>query len=76
MWKNFVDPDRPETTSINTRISRAITKAIDTNSPCVTLIVFTQQQWLHETLLNVTFIHTLPALFLLKLTSMYSHMVC
>ena len=31
MWKNFVDPGRPETMSIRTRISRAMTKATDTN---------------------------------------------
>ena len=47
MWINIVEPDRPR---ITRRMSIAcwVSKATNTHSEYVTLIVFPLQQWLHE----------------------------
>ena len=49
MWKNIVEPDRPQMT-ITRRMHIAcwITKATDTYSECVIHISFPRQQWLRE----------------------------
>jgi len=48
MWKNIVEPDRPQMTIWFTRIACWITKATDTHSEYIKIIVFPLQQWLHE----------------------------
>jgi hypothetical protein len=40
MWKNIVQPDRPQMTIWSTRIACWIPKATDTHSECVILLVF------------------------------------
>ena len=60
MWKNIVEPDGPQMTIRRMRIACWVTKATDTHSEYVTLIVFPRQQWLRE-LVSVMFIaRTLP----------------
>jgi len=46
MWKNFVDPDRPETMSMRNSCWTAV--STDTNSSYEIAIVFPQQQCSHE----------------------------
>ena len=48
MWKNIVQPDRPQMTIWRMRIACWIPKATNTHSEYVILIVFPLQQWLHE----------------------------
>jgi len=48
MWKNFVEPGRPEITIWRMRIACWITKATNTHSEYVILFVFPQQEWLRE----------------------------
>jgi hypothetical protein len=47
MWKNTVEPDRPQITR-RMRIACWITKATDTYTEYVILIAFPRQQWLRE----------------------------
>jgi hypothetical protein len=58
MWKNKVDPDRPQITIRRMRIACWIPKATDTHSEYVILIAFPLQQLLHElaSLLRYTYI--------------------
>jgi hypothetical protein len=44
------------------RIACWMPKATDTHSEYVILIAFPLQQWLHENVSDVTFIHTFPGL--------------
>jgi hypothetical protein len=44
-----------------------ITKATDTHSEYVILIAFSRQQWLRELAPNVTFIRTLPVLYIFSM---------
>jgi hypothetical protein len=48
MWKNIVEPGRPQMTLGRMRIACWIPKATNTHSECVILIVFLLQQWLYE----------------------------
>ena len=48
MWKNNVEPGRPQLTIWRMRIAYWIAKATNTNSKYVILIAFPLQQWLHE----------------------------
>jgi len=48
MWKNIVQPSRPQMTIWSTYIVRWIPKARDTHSEYVTFIAFPPQQWLLE----------------------------
>jgi len=48
MWKYFVEPDRPQITIWNTRVSCPIPKATNTHYEYAILIVLLLQQWLHE----------------------------
>jgi hypothetical protein len=48
MWKNIVDPDRPQMTMWRVRISCWMPKATDRHSEYVIVIAFPLQQWLHE----------------------------
>jgi hypothetical protein len=48
MWKNIVDPNRPQMKIWHTRIAYWIPKATNTHSEYVILIAFPLQQWLCE----------------------------
>ena len=48
MWKNIVEPDRPQMRIWFMRIARRIPKDTNTHSGYVILIAFPLQQWLHE----------------------------
>jgi len=48
MWKNIVEPGRPQVTIWRMRIACGIPKAKNTLSEYVILIAFTLQQWMHE----------------------------
>jgi len=48
MWKNIVEPGRPQMTIGPMRIACWIPKATNKHSQCVILIAFPLQQWLHE----------------------------
>ena len=48
MWKNIVEPDRPQLTIRRMRIVCWVPKATNTHSKYVILIDFPVQQWLHE----------------------------
>jgi len=48
MWKNMVQPDRPQMTVRCMRISCCIPKATNTHSQYVILIALPLQQWLRE----------------------------
>jgi len=58
IWKNTVEPCRPQLKIWRMRISYWITKAINTHSKYVILIAFPLQQWLHESasILRYTYI--------------------
>ena len=47
MWKNNVEPDRPQMTVWRTRIACWIPKATNAHSQYVILIAFLLEQWLH-----------------------------
>ena len=57
MWKNNVDPGRPQMTAWRMRIARLIPKATNTHSEYVILIAFQQQQCLQKSasLLHYTY---------------------
>ena len=48
MWKNIVEPERPQMTVWRIHISLCIPKATNTLSEYVLLFAFPLQQWLHE----------------------------
>jgi len=48
MWKNVVDPDRPQMTIWRMRIACWIPKATNTRSQYLLLITFLLQQYFHE----------------------------
>jgi hypothetical protein len=48
MWKNMVEPDRPQMTIRRRCTACWIPKTTATHSECVIFIVFPLQQWLHE----------------------------
>jgi hypothetical protein len=58
MWKNIVEPERPQMTVRRICISRCIPKATNTLSEYVLLIAFPLQQWLHEcaSMLHYTYV--------------------
>ena len=60
MWKNIVQPARPQMTIWRMRTVRWITKATDTHSEY--LLLFPLQQWLHKRS-SILLIRTLPLLF-------------
>jgi hypothetical protein len=65
MWKNIVEPDRPQMTTWRMRISCWIPKAKKTLSEYIILIAFPQLQWLHESVSTLR-IRTLPVLLLVE----------
>jgi hypothetical protein len=48
MWKNMLEPDRPQTTMRRMRFACCVTKSVDTHSEYETLIVFSCQPRLRE----------------------------
>jgi hypothetical protein len=48
MWKNIVEPDRPQITIWRMRIAYWTPNATNTHSECEILIAFPLQQWLHD----------------------------
>jgi len=64
MWKNIVEPDRPQMAIWRTHIACWIHKVTDTHSGYVILIAFLPQQWFTNAS-QCSFIRTLPLLFLL-----------
>jgi hypothetical protein len=66
MWKNMVEPDRPQTTRRHMRSACWITKATNTHSEYVILIAVPQQQWLCECawVLRYTYIACLVCTYL------------
>ena len=48
MWKNTVEPDKPQMTIWRMRIAFRIPKSTNTHLECVIVIAFPLQQWLHE----------------------------
>ena len=68
MWKNLVEPGRPQMTIWRMRITCCILKATNTHSEYITLIAFPLQQWLHE---DAYVIPIIPVLFLLRISPLY-----
>jgi len=68
MWKNIVEPGRPQMTIGRMRIACWIPKATNTHSENVTLIALPLQQWLRECtlMLRYTYIGCLVYLLVLK----------
>jgi hypothetical protein len=58
MWKNIVQPDRPQMTIWRMRVACRIPKATNKHSEYVTLYATPLQQWMHEraSLLRHTYI--------------------
>jgi len=48
MWKNIVEPDRPQMTIWRMSFVRRITKSTNTHSEYLVLDAFPRQQWLRE----------------------------
>ena len=48
MWKNIVEPGRPQMTIWHMRFARSMTKAISTGLEYVIIITFPLPQWLHK----------------------------
>jgi hypothetical protein len=65
MWKNAVQPGRPQMTIWHMRIASGILKATNTYSEYVILIAFPLQQRLHERNTMLRDVRTLPVLCLL-----------
>jgi hypothetical protein len=64
MWKNVVEPGRPQTTIWRMRIACWLHKAINTHSEYIILIAFPLQQWLHES--SSTLSYTYSARIVIK----------
>jgi len=58
MWKNIVQPDRPQMTIQHMHFACWIPKATDTHSEYVIFIAFPPQQWLHEHASMLPYTHT------------------
>ena len=58
MWKNTVEPCRPQMTIWRMRIACCITRAINTHSEYIILTAVPLPQWLHErsSLLRYTYV--------------------
>ena len=65
IWKNIVEPERPQMTIWRMRIACWIPKATDIHTEYAILIAFPTQQWLHEraSLLRYTYISSLIFFF-------------
>jgi len=63
MWKNTVEPDRPQMTIWYMRSACWIPEATNTLSEYVIFNAFGRQQWLRERA-SIAFIRTLPVLLI------------
>jgi hypothetical protein len=70
MWKNPVEPDRPQITIWLIRSACWIIKATSTHSEYVLFIAFVLQQWLHEraSMLRCTYISCLAMYSINRIT--------
>jgi hypothetical protein len=70
MWKNVVQPDRPQMAIWRTHIACWISKATYTHACCVVglLIAFLLQQWLHERASILRYTYSVGLLNTLKTT--------
>jgi hypothetical protein len=59
MWKDIVEPARPQMTIWDMRIAYWIPKATNTHSEYVIVIAFPLQQWLHERSSMIIYVHCL-----------------
>jgi hypothetical protein len=59
MWKNTVEPGRPQMTVWHMCNAYLITKATNPYSECIILIAFPRQKWLHERASVLTFVRYL-----------------
>jgi hypothetical protein len=61
MWRNTVQPDRPQLTLWRKRVAGWIPEAANTHTEYVTFIAFLLEQWLHEgtAILSYTYILSL-----------------
>jgi hypothetical protein len=66
MWKNTVEPDRPQMTIRRMRIACWISKDKNTPSEYLILIAFPRQQWINERA-SVLWHSALPVLYSLRL---------
>jgi len=57
MWKNMLQPDRPQMTMCSMRCARWIPKATNTHSEHIILIAFPLQQWLQERAPMLSYTH-------------------
>ena len=57
-WKNILQPDRPQMTIRRTHIACWITKATNTHSEYIILMVFQLQQWLPERASLLAYVYT------------------
>jgi len=48
MWKNILEPVRPQMTTWRMRVACWITKATSTQAVSVILTAFSLQNWMHE----------------------------
>ena len=68
MWKNIVEPNRPQMTIWRMRIACWILKATDATQNMYYLLFFLLQQWLHE---RVSMVHcTYPACLVITAQNM------
>jgi hypothetical protein len=58
MWKNIVEPGRPQMTIWHMRVACWIPKATNTHSEYVILIDFPLQEWLHKQTWMLCFMYT------------------
>jgi hypothetical protein len=70
MWKNIVEPDRPQMTIWRMRIACWITKATGTHSEYIVFIAFPRQQWIHKraSMLRYTYIVSLAPVNIISST--------
>jgi len=73
MWKNIAESDRPQMTVWHMCSAHYITKATNTGSEYVILIVFQRQQWLHkrDSMLRKTYITFLVFIWRGELPCLY-----
>ena len=58
MWKNMVEPDRPQMTVWRTCIVCWITETADTHLECVIIIAFPRREWLRERALMLRYTYS------------------
>ena len=73
MWKNTVQPDRPQMTVWRMRVASYVPKATDTHSEYVILIAFPLQQWLLGSA-SVLYYTYIACLFFLNIHLIHVHL--